>query len=215
MSRPDRAGAATPPPHRWSDDDALFRDRATVSGFREDDRDGSLYRRILGSAFDALPPRVRELHDAFETRRWRGSARVERGTGFLARIIGVAMGFPDATADVPVTVTFVPERGGERWIRDFGGKVFTSVQSAGAGRDHYLLVERFGIVRVSLALVRDRQRLFFVPRRWSVLGIPMPGRLLPSGASFETETDGRFSFDITIQVPLIGLIVAYRGSLEP
>ncbi|GJE60372.1 SDR family oxidoreductase [Methylobacterium trifolii] len=198
-----------------SDYDALFRDRAIVTGFRNEERDGSLYRQVLGSAFDGLPPRVRELHDGSQTRRWTGSAQVRRGTGLLARMIGGVLGFPETSADVPVTVTFVPERDGERWIRDFGGTVFTSVQSVGAGRDQYLLVERFGIARVALALVRDRERLVFVPRRWSLLGIPMPGWLLPSGRSFETERDGRFCFDIAIHMPLVGLIVAYRGTLTP
>lgn len=124
------------------------------------------------------------------------------------------MGLPEAAADVPVTVTFVPERRGERWTRNFGGKVFTSVQSVGTGRDQNLLVERFGIARVSLALVLDQDRLVFVPRRWSLLGISMPDRLLPSGSSFETEKHGRFCFDITIHVPFVGLIVAYHGTLE-
>jgi hypothetical protein len=93
--------------------------------------------------------------------------------------------------------------------------MFSSHQSSGTGRNQYLLVERFGIVTVSLALVVEDQRLLLIPRRWSVLGIPMPGSLLPKGTSFESEENGRFTFDVTIAIPLVGLLVAYRGFLTP
>ena len=198
-----------------SDYDALFRGRAIVTGFREDRRDDPLFRRLLGSAFDALPPQVRALHDGTGTRRWTGSAEVKRGPGPVARMIAAALRFPAPAARVPVSVTFTPEGECERWTRDFGGQVFASIQSAGSGRDEYLLVERFGIVRVAMALVRDAERLVLVPRRWSLLGIPMPSSLLPAGRSFETQIEGRFAFDITVAMPLVGLIVAYRGTLEP
>jgi hypothetical protein len=77
------------------------------------------------------------------------------------------------------------------------------------------LVERFGIAAFALALVIDGGRLFFVPRRWSILGMPMPGFLLPGGSSFEAEEAGLFHFNIEISLPLVGLIVAYKGTLRP
>ena len=43
----------------------------------------------------------------------------------------------------------------------------------------------------------------------------MPRFLLPTGECFETERDENFAFDITIRAPLVGLIVAYRGTLQP
>ena len=39
----------------------------------------ALYRRLLGAAFDALPARVRELHDLRPSERVGGRAKVERG----------------------------------------------------------------------------------------------------------------------------------------
>jgi saccharopine dehydrogenase-like NADP-dependent oxidoreductase len=193
---------------------ALFARRAIVFGFRDDDG-GTIYRQVLGPAFDALPAPVRALHEGSGIRRWTGSATVRRGTGRVARLLCALVGFPDAARSVPATVTFTPEHGGERWTRTIGGKTFASFQAAGTGRDRYLLTERFGIATFSIALVRDGKRLLFVPRRWSILGLPMPQSLLPAGESFETEIDGRFAFDVTIRAPLVGLIVAYRGTLEP
>ena len=174
-----------------------------------------IYRTLLGSAVVTLPPRVQELHGSASERLWRGVARVRRGRGLVARAIAAVIGFPPEGENVPVTVQFSPERGGERWTRTFGGATFSSQQSIGTGRDQYLLVERFGFVAVSLALVVEDQRLFLVPRRWSIAGIPMPAFLMPTGQSFEFEQDGNFHFDVTIAIPFIGLIAAYQGKLAP
>lgn len=197
------------------DYEPLFRERSIFVGFRKDDeeRELPLYPRILGSAYDALPAQVRQLHGSSELRRWSGVAEVRRGKGILARIIGAMLGFPDTAREVPVTVTFVPEKDGERWTRDFGGKCFSSVQWAGSGKNGNLLVERFGAASIAMALVVDGARLFLVPRRWWVLGIPMPRFLLPTGESFESECDGLFRFDVNISIPLVGFLVAYRGQL--
>ena len=64
-------------------------------------------------------------------------------------------------------------------------------------------------------LVLEDGRLYLIPRRWACLGIPLPMALLPVGTSFEHERDGRFGFDVEIGAPLIGLIVAYKGELDP
>ncbi|TGD97013.1 SDR family oxidoreductase [Methylobacterium nonmethylotrophicum] len=197
------------------DYEASFARRAIVFGFRDDTGGGSLYRGILGPALDTLPTPVSAFHEGSGSRRWTGSAGVRRGTGLVARLLCATIGFPDTARNAPVTVIVSPEHGGERWTRTIGEKTFASVQSAGTGRDRYLLVERFGVVAVAIALVRDGKRLVFVTRRWSILGIPMPRSLLPTGETFETEIDGRFAFDVTIRAPLVGLIVAYRGTLEP
>ncbi|KGB55265.1 DUF4166 domain-containing protein [Sphingopyxis sp. SE2] len=198
-----------------ADYDALFDGRSIHTGFRSEEPDAPLYRRILGSAFDTLPPRLRELHGSKAARRWQGHAEVRRGTGLLARIAAATMRFPKAAERAPLSVAFDPETGGERWTRDFAGKRFSSHQSRGTGRNEYLLVERFGVLSFAMALVVERDRLHLVPRRWSAFGLPMPRWLMPYGASFETETGDRFRFDVEIATPLTGLIVAYRGSLEP
>jgi hypothetical protein len=170
---------------------------------------------MLGPAFDTLPPQVKALHDATEARRWCGQADVRRGRGLAARTVCRLVGFPAAGTGVPLTVILAPDGSGERWTRTFAGKTFASLQRPGSGRNAYLLLERFGPIEVALALVVENGRLYLVPRRWSLAGIPLPRPLLPNGASFECERDGRFGFDVEIIAPLIGLIVGYRGTLEP
>jgi hypothetical protein len=172
-----------------------------------------LYRRILGASFDTLPLQLRELHGSCEPRTWRGQADVRHGGGVLARVIRALIGFPEAGSDVPLSVAFSPTGEGEHWTRTFDGKAFHSYQSPGKGRDARLLDERFGLATFALALVVDGERLLLIPRRWSLLGIPMSAFLLPRGVSFEHEIDGRFCFDVEISAPFVGLIVGYRGSL--
>ncbi|MNM15569.1 hypothetical protein D3C81_257960 [compost metagenome] len=88
------------------------------------------------------------------------------------------------------------------------------MQTQGQGRNEALLVERFGVISVALALLVDNGRLQLVPRRWSILGMPLPRALLPGENSFEHEVDGRFVFDVEIGAPVVGRIVHYRGTLE-
>jgi hypothetical protein len=198
-----------------SDYDRLFRGKTIFTGFRQEEPDAPLFRKLLGPAFYELPSRVQELHDSGQAREWHGVAEVRRGRGVLARLISTVLGFPQAGTHVPVSVAFAPHKGAERWTRTFGGRRFSSTQSTGRGKDQYLLAERFGIVTVALALVLDGGRLALIPRRWNVLGIPLPGFLLPSGVSFESEEKGQFRFDVEISLPFVGLVVAYKGTLEP
>jgi len=196
-----------------ADYDALFKDRSIFTGFRKDESVSPIYQRVLSSAFDTLPPQVRKLHASRTERLWIGRAQVQRGKGTLARGICALIGFPNSDDDVAVSVRFTPEEETERWTRDFNGKTFTSIQSCGRGKDQHLLVERFGVISVSLALVADKNRLFLIPRSWSLFGLPMPKMLLPGGNSFETEEDGQFSFNVEIRAPVAGLIVSYKGQL--
>lgn len=214
-NRPDAGARSAVEVLTLADYDALFQRRSIHTGFREERTQAPLYRQILGPAFDQLPARVQELHYSAGSRQWSGHAEVRRGRGLLARFVAVAFGFPRAARQVPVTVAFAPERNGERWTRNFGGTIFASVQSCGVGKDQHLLVERFGPLSFAMALLVEGDRLCLVPRRWSFLGIPMPHFLLPTGASFETEIDEKFHFNVEIGIPLIGPIVAYAGALLP
>lgn len=199
-----------------ADYDRMFARRAIYTGIRSSaDKNGALYRRILGSAFDDLPESLCRLHSGTETGTWSGTADVTRGKSVLARLAAAIIGFPTEGRQVPVTVTIAAQGHREFWTRNFNGRRFSSVQTAGKGRNTDLIVERFGLVSVALALVVEGHRLHLIPRRWSILGIPMPKWLLPRGTAFETETDGAFGFDVDIRTPLTGRIVHYRGHLAP
>ncbi|MGI9262613.1 MAG: DUF4166 domain-containing protein [Woeseiaceae bacterium] len=174
-----------------------------------------LFREILGDAWLELPPEIQELHGDKGCTSFAGSASVERGNSVLSRIIGKLIGVPAAAASIPVEVVIEPSNGKEWWTRDFSGYRFGSEYSRGKGRIEGLICERFGPVRIGMALVWDGTQLNFIPRRWSFLGIPMPGALAPSGNINESVVDGKFQFDVEIRLPFAGHVVTYKGWLEP
>jgi hypothetical protein len=196
-----------------ADYEPLFARRKIYTGTRDEGAAEPLYARLLGSAWHELPAEVREMHDLNSALTARGSAAVERGAGFLARLVARAIGFPASADEIPVTVRFTAVDGRETWTRSFGEQTFSSAQFAGQGRDAHLLCERFGWLTFAMALVVEGDRLALVPRRWSVLGIPLPMWLCPHADAYESVEGGRFSFHVEIRHPLTGLIVRYRGAL--
>ena len=62
----------------------------------------SLYRRILGARFEALPAVLRQFHDADGGGRARGTFRVERGAGRLRNAGASLLGLPRAGSEVAV-----------------------------------------------------------------------------------------------------------------
>ena len=139
-----------------------------------------------------------EMHDLRTRWRRKAARQVTRGRGLLARIVAAIVGFPRAGEDVPVRVDFKLRNGRERWTRTFAGRTFHSTQEQGHGRDAWLVCERFGPVKVAMALVLDGGRLRLIVRRWSVFAIPLPLSLAPGGDSYEYAQDGRFHFHVEI-----------------
>ena len=196
------------------DYETLFRSRAIVTGWREA-ATGPVYQQILGPAFGHLPPQLQVLHRPGRHAEWTGRASVTRGRSRLAGLVAAAFRFPRAAADIPVTVTFrTGANGTETWDRNFDGRLMTSTQEAGQGRDLHLVTERFGPFAFGLALVTDGAKLWIIPRNWRLFGLPLPRALMPRGASYETEAEGRFRFHVEITLPLIGNVVTYDGWLR-
>ncbi len=197
------------------DYEALFAGKTIYSGFRDQAADTGkpLYKRLVGDAWRDLPEQIRAMHDG--TAMAEGRASVERGGGILSRLAGWVVGFPPAGIEVPVRVRFKTGKAGELWTRTFGTHSFSSRQFTGLGRSQGLLCERFGLLTFAMALVVEPGKLSLVLRRWSVLGLPLPMWLCPRSASYERVEDGRFRFHVEISHPFTGLIVRYRGWLEP
>ncbi len=170
-----------------------------------------LFARVLGEdAFARLPPAVRRLHQGGT---FTGEAAVEGPEGLLPRIAAWIVGFPAATAQVPVRVTIKPGAGGEVWERDFGGRRFRSrmaLEPAG-------LEEQFGPFGFRVALPADGSGLRVAVQGWRLLGLPLPLALAPLGDAVESQDEaGRFRFDVTVRLPLgLGRVVRYRGWLVP
>ncbi|SED28666.1 Saccharopine dehydrogenase NADP binding domain-containing protein [Rhizobiales bacterium GAS188] len=217
--RPEIGARAATHELELADYEALFARRRLFTGLRDSragDADLPLYRRLLGDSFASLPAPLQALHDPDPISRiaLTGEAEVERGSSLLSRLVGAVFGFPRAGRGVSVTVRIERHGPVEQWRRNFAGKSFASRQSAGSGRTDKLLRESFGPFGFDLALVVDGGRLRLIPRGWSLLGMPLPSGLAPRGEAYEFAEGRKFHFHVEIVLPLIGLVVRYRGWLE-
>jgi len=198
-----------------ADYELQFASRHIFTGVRErSPQPQPLYRRLLGSAYDTLPPTLRQLHELDRHLLAEGRAKVERGNGVLARLIAAAVGFPRAGSDIAVTVDFRREEARERWRRSFAGRAFSSTQQEGRGGFDRLLCEQFGPAVFGLALVVETGRLRLQVRRWCLFGVTMPIALAPECEGCEYEEQGRFHFFVDLGLKWIGRIVRYQGWLE-
>jgi hypothetical protein len=143
-----------------------------------------------------------------------GMARVVTGKHLFTRLLAALYGFPHTGEHVPVKVTFQRRDDGEVWQRDFAGRKFSTFQSEGRGYADKLLVEKFGPVTFSMALVLKQGELHSVTRRWSVLGIPLPLAFAPNAAVYEYADGDDFCFHIEVKHWFMGLLVRYEGKLQ-
>lgn len=172
-----------------------------------------LFQHALGRTFQDLPPEVQKLHTAFDLHRWRGRAKVSRGTSRLGQLICHLIGFPPATEDVPVEVTLERCGNKEHWTRVFGSKTFKSTLLARRGSGKGKISEQFGGLVFDIDLTFDGTCLAFPVTRGRALGVPLPKWLIPVSEAREFQKNGRFHFDVQLSLPMIGKLVRYQGFL--
>ena len=169
-----------------------------------------MFRRVLGEAFDTLPPQVRAVH-SFESRgTWRGEATITRGKNFLVPLFAAATRLPDSNARAATSVEFIATDAGEDWHRDFAGARMVSRLREWNGR----VVERLGLVEFIFSLgVHDGEIL------WATTGVRLFG-VIPLPASWfarvrcrEREHNGRYEFIVEAALPFIGPLIRYEGWL--
>lgn len=176
----------------------------------------SAVHRVLGDEFDVLPAALRQRHDNGGQLRLSGRADVILGKGPLPALACWMTGMPRDGLDQPVTVEFTSDGNGvECWRRDFAGRRHSSLIQSGTGALSGYLVEHMGIMTIAFELTAQPDRLTLKTVRFDVLGVTLPRWLSVRCAAFETYDDDRFTFDIAIDLPLIGRLITYRGTLAP
>lgn len=172
-----------------------------------------LLARALGpAAWARLAPAVRDLHDVSAPRRFAGRVDVVRGARRPARIACALFGLPPAGIDQPLSLAIRPDGAGELWERRFGSRRFATRQRpAGPMRT----AERVGVASAVQALRVEDGALLQSTAGFRVLGVPLPRGLRPMATARETGADGVYRFDVAIDLPAFGRLVAYRGWLAP
>lgn len=168
-----------------------------------------MFRQLLGARFATLPATVRRLHLREGTAVYTGEVQVERGIGLLSRLCARATRLPPV-GHGPVSVEIDAHPAGERWTRRMGRHAMRSRLWASEG----LLCERLGLVTFGFRLGVEQECLTWRVVRVRALGVPLPARAFASVSARESEADGRYTFDVTAALPLMGLLVHYRGWLH-
>lgn len=170
----------------------------------------SLYQQVMGPEFKRLPASIENLHRAIRNAGFHGTAQVTSGKNPLARLAAKVFGFPPAGKhDLHVQIQ-VDEKG-ETWTRSFSGKKFSSRLQ----KSESYLTESFGPFQFRFNLPVTDNGLAMEMAGWKFWFVPLPLFLAPQSRASEWDEDGRFHFDVPIALPVIGLMVHYRGWLKP
>jgi len=171
-----------------------------------------LYRRLLGPAFDSLPPTLRDFHDVERERFFQATFRVTRGRGFLRNLLGKLGGLPAAGDAVPLRLRVFPDSDAEHWQRQFGEHRLDSVQRVQDG----LMVESFGNGwRLGFQLHVEGPALRLEMRKAWFLGVRWPLWLSPGGDGIEMGLDAGCAIVARGTAPLLGMIIQYEGLVTP
>jgi len=168
-----------------------------------------LWRRILGDEFDALPAAVRAMFDHNGHRFARGTADVVAGDSVIARICIALSGFPAPGTDIPVSILFLSEGAADIWYRTFRNRTFASRHS---GSDH-VLYEQFGALTFVFRLGGSADAVRFDMTETWLFGITLPRWARPRIAASQSQADGRFRFEIAVDLPVVGRMVRMTGTL--
>lgn len=171
-----------------------------------------LFRRVLGGFLDQTPACVRRLHGGAALARWRGEVDVVRGDGRLARALARLTSLPPAGRG-PVEVEILARGAGERWIRRIGGREMRSRLWAFSGS--WRLWEWLGPVVFGFGLRVEAGAILWRIESVRVFGLlPLPSGWFRGVRCRESGEGDRYCFDVRAELPVIGLLVHYRGWLE-
>lgn len=173
----------------------------------------SPFEQLLGPEFAVLPEPVRRLHSFAADAATEGRAEIVARRGLLPWLICKLSGLPAPGCDVPVTVAFHVDGGGEFWRREFAGRRYQSSFSVGAGRRAGLLCEQFFPFVFFHRLTPSAAGLRWDLVGWQLLVLPLPRWLMPPTVCFESGERDNFTFDIDVKFPILGQLIHYRGWL--
>jgi REP element-mobilizing transposase RayT len=166
-----------------------------------------MYQLLLGPAFHSLPQSIRTLHRSPGTHRFTGECTVRRGDTLLSQLFARAASLPPAGMTA-LTLTVESNEKHEVWVREFGSYRMRSFLRAQENR----LYESLGLARFIFELTVDDSRIRWTLLEVGALGVKLPKRWFNLDVS-EYERDGRYHFNVQVNIRGAGLLVHYCGWL--
>jgi hypothetical protein len=176
-------------------------------------QDSSLYAGVLGPGWEALPARVRRLHQEGHA---TGLFTIRRGVGPLSALLGWLCRFPSSGEGVPTRLKVLKDGDGQRWERSFGGHALATVQRAWEGGR---LGERFGPVECVFRLRALEDGIAYEQvGAWLCLGpwrLPLPRVLAPRIEATTTDALQGMRVHVKIGAAFLGWLLIYEGLVSP
>jgi hypothetical protein len=176
-----------------------------------------LYHQLLGASWNDLGEAVRRLHAEGQTVQAAGRFQVRHGDNRLTRLLVRLAGLPAAGEAVDVRLAIIPLRQGETWSRKFAGRPLVSFQSKGPDG---LLAESMGPLELQFRLEILGEALVYHPEKAALrlgpLRIPLPRWLAPRISARENPSGpNRTHVAVEVSLPVLGLLIAYNGTMTP
>lgn len=193
-----------------------------MSGVGGNDRDELLFPKLFGPGFADMPPAWQKFHAVDGRRCFHGVADVVRGTGFVSRVVATVLRLPPA-GRVPVKICVETRGAKEYWLRRFGNSAFSTCLSLAPVNERQngalRLQEAFGPicfqVLLEVAGAGTARRVNWQLVGWSLCGVPLPRGLVPKSRTAEfVDEQGRYGFDIDLEMRGFGRLIGYRGWLD-
>ncbi len=170
----------------------------------------------FGADFSALHPRLQSLHRGGGL--LRGPVDISYGSGVaraVGRLLAWRMGIHDAGAGNMLEVIIASDASGLHWSRRFNhGPVFKSVFQPSGGYPNGYWVERSGLITLWLQVTVQEGAWHWQQKRLRLLGMPLPGWLMPRTIAHKEVVDGNYVFSVEIRFPALGKVLAYCGTLD-
>ncbi|MDB5907931.1 MAG: hypothetical protein JWP34_2045 [Massilia sp.] len=170
----------------------------------------SVYRQVMGHDFHRLASELQRFHSMQGRVELSGRFSVKGPHSAVGRLMSAVFALPKTAAEAALKFEMHADTKLETWRRHFSSRPMVSKMRAGAG----VLVERFGPIHFHFRLQADQGRLHMLLQAVTVFGIHVPKLLRPTVLGQEIGAQGRLHFDVSVHLPLVGLLAEYRGYLD-
>lgn len=145
-----------------------------------------------------------------------GTVDIEHGQSWPTRLLATLLGLPPPVVAEPARVHVARRIEGasvhERWIRTFGTVDLVTRQIRVGER----IDERIGPIELRICCHATAFDVWFLPAgaalilgRWR---LRLPAALTPRAVAHAwSSATGAFDVDVSIRIPLLGIILSYRG----